>query len=145
MTVFRCSACGTEVSAEVEEMPLPEREGPMPYEAEGECPPRIPPGRFAYDPGPSAFSYLPDRPGQVRRERAGPPGSIVLSPGDARGMAPVAGPGPRGGCCGPDGLGGANLRCTGCRAELAIESADCWTVQQIVLDPRRVVAAPPSP
>ncbi|AZM92401.1 hypothetical protein [Streptomyces sp. W1SF4] len=47
MTVFRCAGCGTAVTAEVEEVPLPEREGPLPCEAEGERPPRIPPGRFA--------------------------------------------------------------------------------------------------
>ncbi|MET9606918.1 hypothetical protein ABZZ17_17855 [Streptomyces sp. NPDC006512] len=143
MTVFRCAGCGTDVTADVREVPLPRTPGPLPYEAEGECPPRIAPGAFARDPEPSAFARTPD----PSRTSYGPPaggprGGIVIGHGDARGMVPIADLGRRGGCCGPDGLGGANLACGGCAAELAIESADCWTVRQIVLDPRRVIAGP---
>ncbi|MDK9494258.1 hypothetical protein QEZ40_000128 [Streptomyces katrae] len=146
MTVFRCAGCRTALTAELDEVPLP-REGPLPYEAEveGECPPRIPPGRFAYDPGPSAFSKVPHPTLKSHLAPGGPTGSIVIGPGDVRGMTPTTDPGTRGGCCGPDGLGGANMLCTGCSAALAIESADCWTVRQVVLDPRQVVADPPAP
>ncbi|MEU9714365.1 hypothetical protein [Streptomyces sp. NPDC047976] len=140
MTVFRCADCGTALTAEVAEVPFPEREGPLPYEAAGECPPRVPPGRFAYDPGPSAFSKVPHPTLKSHLAPGGPTGSIVIGPGDARGMAPTTDPGTRGGCCGPDGTGGANMLCAGCSAAIAIESADCWTPRQIVLDPRRVVA-----
>ncbi|MFF5701487.1 hypothetical protein ACFY7H_03085 [Streptomyces sp. NPDC012794] len=118
--------------------------GPLPYEAEAGARgrTRIPPGRFAYDPRPSAYSWEPGPSRQSGRVPAGPPRSIVLSPGDARGMTPATYLGSRGGCCGPDGLGGANPLCTGCSDRLAIESADCRPAQQIVLDPRRVSAAP---
>lgn len=143
MTVFRCTGCGTAVTAEVDEVPLP-REGPLPYEAAGECPPRMPPGRFAYDPGPSAFSSVPHPTLKSHLARGGPAGSIVIGPADARGMTPTPDGRNRGGCCGPDGTGGANLVCAGCSAALAIESADCWTPLQIVLDPRRVAADPPA-
>ncbi|WP_405977404.1 hypothetical protein [Streptomyces sp. NBC_00158] len=144
MTVFRCAGCGTAVTAELDEVPLP-GEGPLPYEAEGECPPRIPPGGFAYDPEPSAFSWVPHTSPTSYRMPAGPTGSIVIGPDDVRGMTPTTDAGTRGGCCGPDGRGGPNMLCTGCSAALAIESADCWTVRQIVLDPRRVVADPSAP
>lgn len=142
--MFRCAACSTEVSRLVREVPLPDPQTVRaPYEVEGfeDCPPHVAPGTFAYDPEPSRFWYVPaPEEGERVHVPGGPTGSVVLSPTDAVGMVPVADPGRRNGCCGPDGSDGANLACAGCGAELAIESADCWTFQEIVLDPRRVMA-----
>lgn len=54
--------------------------------------------------------------------------------------------GRRNGCCGPDGTDGPNLACAFCRAEIATESADCWTWQQVSLQPGAVecVTLPPT-
>ncbi|MFF1558276.1 hypothetical protein [Streptomyces sp. NPDC058279] len=132
MIVFRCGVCRTRLSAPVREVALPpEDEAPLPFrQPDGEdCPPRLAPGTFAYD-----LSFR-QRPGA----RVGPLGP-VLAPVDVRGVVPL--PHRRHGCCGPSGSHGPNLACAGCGAEVAVETADCYTPQQVALDPASTVAEP---
>ncbi len=144
MVVFRCRRCHGDVTAPVQEMPLPDAdETPAPYEVpEGEeCPPRMRPGTFAYDP--------PEAGGRVFRpqvtgaamglRRAGLEG-IVLARADVRGTELIALRGRLNGCCGLDGCDGPNLVCRGCAAEVATERSDCWTLQEVVLVPDAVEA-----
>jgi hypothetical protein len=142
VVVFRCKRCSNPLTVPVTEVSLPAADDVRrPYEMDdgGECPPRMGAGTFAYDPEPSRFSWRIDKErGDRVRVPGGPVRSIVLSPGDVRGTRPIKGKGRRNGCCGPDGLDGPNLACTRCGAEVAIESADCWTWQDVVLDPRLV-------
>ena len=43
------------------------------------------------------------------------------------------------GCCrGPDGLGGLNLVCAGCGAAVATRQADCFTQDQVTLEPSAI-------
>ncbi|MFG2981629.1 hypothetical protein ACGFYQ_10275 [Streptomyces sp. NPDC048258] len=149
MIVFRCAHCGTDLSVPVRQVPLPpEDEVPLPFQLpDGEdCPPRLAPGTFAYDPRPSRFAWGRAPKGTpAPRVTDGAMRSAVLSPEDVRGVEPV--PRRRQGCCGPSGSQGPNLVCAGCGAEVAVETADCYTMQEIVLDPRfaEAVARPARP
>ncbi|MFD0269401.1 hypothetical protein ACFVGY_22955 [Streptomyces sp. NPDC127106] len=139
MIVFRCAACGTALTAPVREVPLPPLdEAPLPFAVpDGEdCPPRLAPGTFAYDPEPYHLSWAhPPKGVPAPRVRPGSGlRSAVIGPDDVRGVEPI--PRRRQGCCGPSGSQGPNLACAGCGAEVAVETADCYTPQQIALDPR---------
>lgn len=137
VTIFRCVHCKTELTTAVREVPIPPESGTWaPYEAPVDpCPPRMAPGTYAHDPEPSRFSWGPPPKGLRRAGgRPGPARAVVLSPGDIRGVEPIAAR--RIGCCGPMGIDGPNLACAECGAEVAVEAADCCTWQEIVLDSR---------
>jgi hypothetical protein len=125
--IFRCANCQAWLTGPVREVPLPDPDDARaPYEMPDgqECPPRMRPGTFAVDRGAGS--------------------SVVLCPADVRDLRPIHGKGRRNGCCGPDGMDGPNLACAGCGAEVATESADCWTWQQVVLLPTAVESASPT-
>lgn len=147
--VFRCAACENLLTRPLREVPLPDpADLRAPYEMDdGEpCPPHVAAGTFAYDPEPSAFAWTEAREdGAVVGVRGGPRNSVVLNAADVIGLKPITHLGRRNGCCGPDGMDGANLACARCGAEVAIESADCWTLQDVVLDPEAVRTDPVPP
>ncbi len=144
MVVFRCRRCHGDVTAPVREVPLPDADSaPAPYALPKgeECPPRMRPGTFAYDP-PEAGErvFRPQFAGAaLGLRRAGLTG-IVLARADVRGTELISLRGRRNGCCGLDGCDGPNLVCRGCSAEVATERSDCWTPQEVVLVPAAVEA-----
>ena len=144
MVVFRCRRCHGDVTAPVREVPLPDEDSaPAPYELPqgAECPPRMAPGTFAYDP-PEAGErvFRPQFAGAaLGLQRAGLNG-IVLARADVRGAEPTTLRGRRNGCCGLDGCDGPNVVCRACTAEVATERSDCWTPQEVVLLPAAVEA-----
>ena len=144
MVVFRCRRCHGDVTAPVREAPLPDEDStPAPFELPigEECPPRMAPGTFAYDPPEAGERVF--RPhlagGALGLQRAGLNG-IVLARADVRGTELTTLRGRRNGCCGLDGCDGPNLVCSACAAEVATERSDCWTPQEVVLVPAAVEA-----
>ncbi len=121
------------------EVPLPPvDEAPLPYRLPdgGECPPRLAPGSFAHDPEPYHPSWTHPPAGAPAPAR----GSVrSAGPGRVHGVAEV--PRRRQGCCGPSGSQGPNLACAGCGREVAVETADCGTPQQVAFLPDAVVPA----
>ncbi|WP_436791720.1 hypothetical protein [Yinghuangia sp. YIM S10712] len=66
------------------------------------------------------------------------PGFIV-HPDDVQGTDQHPDPTRSSGCCqGPAGGDGLNLVCSGCGAEVATVQADCYTQNQVVLEPAAV-------
>ncbi|GAB2744713.1 hypothetical protein GCM10010442_75750 [Kitasatospora kifunensis] len=61
-------------------------------------------------------------------------GAFVLHPEDTIGLFPHPDHRCSTGCCGPDGVSGRNRVCT-CGVEVATLVADCWTYQELWLDP----------
>ncbi|MEU0838452.1 hypothetical protein ABZ370_03140 [Streptomyces sp. NPDC005962] len=144
MVVFRCRRCHGDITAPVREVPLPDEDStPAPYELpEGEeCPPRMRPGTFAYDP-PEAGErvFRPHAPGATLGLQRAELNGIVLARSDVHGTELTSLRGRRNGCCGLDGCDGPNLECRQCTAELATERSDCWTPQQVTLVPTAVEA-----
>ncbi|GAA3624219.1 hypothetical protein ACLIYM_13055 [Streptomyces fenghuangensis] len=126
--LFRCRSCRAEVTAPVREVPLPHgAKAPCDMPRGQVCPPRLPPGAFAAE-----------RFGEAGRGARGPRPVPVLNPGDLRGTRHTDDPARLNGCCGLDGMDGPNLLCARCGAELATESSDCWTWQQVALLPEAV-------
>lgn len=107
------------------------------------------PGTFAFDPPPSKAAHVirptSDREAVVFPACATPVG-IVLARADVCGVEHTSKRGRLNGCCGLDGCDGPNLVCRWCKAEIATETSDCWTPQQVVLVPGAVeiVLAPES-
>lgn len=141
MVVFRCRRCHTELTAPVREVPLPDADdAPAPYELHGdECPPRMLPGTFAFDPADADEQAVRRRtPGEALGLRKAGLSGVVLARADVWGtrLSPLRGR--RNGCCGLDGCDGPNLVCRRCGAEVATERSDCWTRQEVVLVPAAV-------
>ncbi|MFE0276047.1 hypothetical protein ACFWZY_28735 [Streptomyces sp. NPDC058992] len=143
MFVFRCRRCHGEVTGAVREVPLPDVDRvPVPYEMKNgeECPPRMPPGTFAFDP-PSEAAHR-TRPTSEWEPVVFPSYAelegIVLARADVRHLERTSQPGRLNGCCGLDGCDGPNLVCRWCRTEIATERSDCWTPQEVVLVPAAV-------
>jgi len=140
--VFCCAACNAPLTKPLVEAPL-NMDAKAPYESENrDWEARQPLGTYAIDPEPFGPPYVPV-PGRIGYRNVhvpgGPRGTFVIAPSDALAMDPVPDPSRRSGCCGPSGSDGLNLRCALCGAEVATECADCWTYQEIVLDPGAVV------
>ncbi|MEU6084426.1 hypothetical protein [Streptomyces sp. NPDC047108] len=131
MVVFRCRRCHGDVTAPVREVPLPDPDiAPAPYTVPTgeECPPRMRPGTFAYDPPEAAERvHRPQFAGAALGLRRAGLSGIVLGRADVRGVELTSLRGRRSGCCGMDGFDGPNLVCGGCAAEVATERTDCWT------------------
>ncbi|MFC7303854.1 hypothetical protein ACFQVC_06450 [Streptomyces monticola] len=151
MFIFRCRRCHGEVTRPVREVPLPDiDEAPAPYEMRGdkECPPRMTPGTFAYEPPAESLAHV--RPPSewepvTISPRHGLTG-IVLAEADVRDVETTAKRSRTNGCCGLDGMDGPNLECRWCRAFVATKQSDCWTPQQVALVPAAVeIMLPPAP
>ncbi|WP_190133806.1 hypothetical protein [Streptomyces longispororuber] len=112
MSVITCVYCGESLTGDLREVPLPPASAEFTGERMGT--PLLRQGTYAVSPVTLA---------------------LILHPDDAPGTVPHAALGRRGGCCGPDGLGGPNLLCRGCGAEVATEQTDCWMEHLISVDP----------
>ncbi|MFF7951517.1 hypothetical protein [Streptomyces griseorubiginosus] len=117
MNVPTCADCGTRLTGPLrllpEWPPRPEsdgRKGPDP----GWC--------DAADPGNTCLGN-PDGPGCL--VSAGPRGTLVTHPEDARAYLSGDPEVTEFGCCGPPGLEGPNELCAGCGAVVATLYADC--------------------
>ncbi|NBE50964.1 hypothetical protein [Streptomyces boluensis] len=143
MFVFRCRHCHGEVTGPVREVPLPDPNDALaPYQMgrDEPCPPRMPPGTFAYEPPRAEASAL--RPvnewdAAVLYAKLGLTG-VVLAREDLRDVEVTDKKGRTNGCCGLDGCDGPNLVCRRCRTEIGTEESDCWMAQQVTLIPTAV-------
>ncbi|MER5642859.1 hypothetical protein ABT095_38755 [Kitasatospora sp. NPDC002227] len=142
MTVFVCRACGMPLTGPLQPLDeLPEQcyIDQDPGDKSGVTMAR---GTYAVDPDPFGAPYVaptnpaPDAPANVRVP-GGPIGTFVLHPEDATGLLPHPDRVRSTGCCGPDGMSGHNRVCS-CGTEVATLVADCWTYQELRLDPERV-------
>ncbi|QFG20559.1 hypothetical protein [Actinomadura sp. WMMB 499] len=151
MTVFACAGCGAALTAPVSRVALP-------VHARHRCghellPALMDPGTFAVDPEPSGPPWRPwEEIGTDEAEARGvyapvpalsdgPPGSVVIAPGDVRGTVLIPGR-CDGYCLGLDGGDGANLACAGCGSAVATRIDDCSFWQAIWLAPEAVRPLP---
>ncbi|MEV5731057.1 hypothetical protein AB0N50_35540 [Streptomyces pharetrae] len=110
MTIFRCVGCRQPLTDEVESgEPV---QGPERPAGHAIASPRMAAGTFKVSFDARLLIVHPDDlPGVARHP-------------DARRLA---------GCCGPSGLDGPNLVCSGCGAEVATKESDCWTDNYVAL------------
>jgi hypothetical protein len=102
--------------------------------------PVVPPGHAAFDSRPRTVWRVADgQPGES--VELCPAGSLVVNPEDVVESAVVV-TGRANGCCGLDGLDGANQACTRCGLVLGTAQTDCWTAAEIRLLPGAVSFAP---
>ncbi|MFV8132944.1 hypothetical protein [Streptomyces syringium] len=147
MTVFACARCDAVLTAPVTRVALP-------VHARHSCghellPPLMAPGTYAVDPEPSGPPWRPWS--EIAADEAeargifaplhalsfGPPGAIVVAPGDTRGTVLI----PErcdGYCMGLDGRDGPNLACAHCGQEVATRIDDCSYWQTVWLVPHAV-------
>jgi hypothetical protein len=115
MAVFGCAACGAVLTAPVSRVALPVHA----YQKYGngvQLPVLMEAGTYAVDPEPS-----------------GPPGAVVIAPGDAHGTILV--PERAGGyCCGLDWGDGPNLACLRCGEPVGNRIDDCSLWQAVWLE-----------
>lgn len=140
MTVFHCAACGIPVTAEVEllaELPEERYRDADDREEPGVTVPR---GSYAIDPDPFGAPYVvpeqplpPPAPANCRVP-GGPQGTLVLHPDDGLDLRPHPEHRRSVGCCGSSGVDGRNLVCR-CGGEIGTLVGDCWTAQELRLDP----------
>ncbi|MEU9111100.1 hypothetical protein AB0D04_04670 [Streptomyces sp. NPDC048483] len=152
MTLFACAGCDAVLSAPLSQVALPAHA----HQKWGNgvlLPVLMEPGTYAVDPEPSG---LPWRPwSEVGEEEAaahgvfapvyglcfGPPGAIVIAPGDTRGTVLI----PErcdGYCCGLDGSDGPNLACAQCGRAVATRIDDCSLWQAVWFAPHAVAHLP---
>ena len=62
-----------------------------------------------------------------------PRGTLVINIADALSLARHPDPARWSGCCGPDGLDGANMVCA-CGNEVATQKADCWMPHALIFE-----------
>ncbi len=146
-----CAGCGTELTAPVSRVALPDHTH---YGAWEELhPPLMDPATYAVEP-------LPTGPpwrlwGDVGEDLAAEQGvylpqysvsfgsrdRIVIAPGDSRGMALILEK-CEGYCMGIDGRDGPNLACEGCGRPVATRMDDCGLWQTVWLEPDAVRRVP---
>ncbi|MGO0578085.1 hypothetical protein [Ornithinimicrobium panacihumi] len=123
--VVGCRRCGRALSREVyplPEMPQPElRAGGEGYD------PTVPVGYVAVDP----VGIGRDATGAT----VGTVGCLVTHIDDGLDLVPHEDAARHHGCCADDGLDGPNLRCPGCRSEIATLRDDCWSPQELRFEP----------
>ncbi|MEV5829502.1 hypothetical protein AB0L25_28455 [Spirillospora sp. NPDC052242] len=151
MTVFACAGCGAVLTAPLSEVALPVlAHGRYGHDL---LPALMDPGTYAVDPEPSGppwrrWSEIDPDEAAARGVYApvpalsfGPPGAVVIAPGDVRGTVLIP---DRcdGYCLGLDGRDGPNLACAGCELAVATRIDDCSFWQAIRLDPRTVRRLP---
>ncbi|MFF5125529.1 hypothetical protein ACFY41_01120 [Streptomyces syringium] len=147
MTVFACARCDAVLTAPVTRIALPVHA----RHSYGHdlLPPLMDPGTYAVDPEPSGPPWRPWN--EIAADEAeargifapvhtlsfGPPGAIVVAPGDTRGTVLI----PErcdGYCMGLDGRDGPNLACAHCGQEVATRIDDCSYWQAVWLVPHAV-------
>jgi hypothetical protein len=142
VTVFACLRCQGVLTEDLSEVPfamLAVPTSPSDLSPDEECPPWLMRGTFAVDPSPFGPPYVPD-PDDEFLISAGSVHTILINPHDLVVRHSHPDSRRRSGCCGPAGHDGPNLLCV-CGAEIATESADCWTAQVIRLEPAAVAQA----
>ena len=157
MTVFFCSKCGTELTAELTRLPsVPDiQDLDRARDKSGHVPSTVPLGHYAVDPEPWGAPFVPlKRPeslvsarsgvvqlscGGLALTSAGLRNTMVVHPGDVPGVLPLPGGENGSGCCGPTGTQGPNHACH-CGTRIATLAADCLGPYELRLDPVRVYA-----
>ncbi|WP_097323003.1 hypothetical protein [Paractinoplanes atraurantiacus] len=158
MTVFGCRVCGAALTVPVSEVALPVHAHQKYGNGPGSLEPALESGTFAVDPLPSGPPWRPWEElgtgeaealgwyGRRVRVSVGPPGRVLVGPGDVRGS--VIDPALVGeyGCCGLDGVE-PNTVCVSCRTPVATRIDDCGLRQAIWLYPPaiRVLEGGPGP
>ena len=146
---FYCEACGTPLTRTVARLPaVPEPRPEVDYG--GTTEPTVPEGHWAFDSEPAGWapreqSQLdPDeQPGDVTKWRPhGLWNCPILNVSDLLALTPHPDGLRSGGCCGRDGSDGPNVVCPSCGLPVGTVSDDCWTAQEVRLDPGSVVARP---
>ncbi|MFJ3926360.1 hypothetical protein [Streptomyces sp. NPDC090022] len=124
MFVFVCAGCGASLTIPLSQVALPVH-AHQKYGNGIQLPVLMESGTFAVDPEPS-----------------GPPGAVVIAPGDAGGTVLI--PNHRGGgyCCGLDGADGPNVACAECGLPVASRIDDCSLWQATWLAPNAVRRLP---
>jgi hypothetical protein len=144
VTVFTCAGCGAELTVPLSRVALPVHcRQQYDHELLGVL---MEPGTYAVDPEPFGppwrpWSEIEDPEGlglyaPVFAVSDGPRGSVVVAPGDVRGMVFLSRP--DGYCIGLDGRDGPNLACERCGRPVATRMDDCSRWQAVWLDPRSV-------
>ncbi|MEU4620315.1 hypothetical protein AB0G04_10110 [Actinoplanes sp. NPDC023801] len=146
MTVFGCGTCGSALTVPVSRVALPVHAQQKYGNGPGSLDPVLEPGTYAVNPLPSGSPWRPWAELEAGEAEAlgwyaprfgvsdGPTGSVLLAPGDVRGVvidpALVGGAG----CCGLDG-GDPNMVCVTCGTPVATRIDDCGLRQAVWLDP----------
>ncbi|MFD5621004.1 hypothetical protein [Streptomyces yangpuensis] len=149
--MFVCAGCGTELTAPVSRVALPDH---TEYGAwEQLHPPLMEPATYALNPRPTGPPWrLWDDVGEdLAAEQGvylpqysvsfGSRDRIVIAPGDSRGMALILEK-CEGYCMGIDGRDGPNLACEGCGRPVATRMDDCGLWQTVWLEPDQVRRRP---
>ncbi|MEU2391407.1 hypothetical protein [Streptomyces sp. NPDC007369] len=153
MFVFVCAGCGAELTNPLSQVALPVH-AHQKYGNGVQLPVLMESGTFAVDPepwGPPWRRWEDIHPDEAAARGVyapvyalsdGPPGAIVIAPGDARGAVLI--PENRGGgyCCGMDGADGPNMACAECALPVASRIDDCSLWQATWLAPNAVRRVP---
>ncbi|WP_234308504.1 hypothetical protein [Streptomyces sp. NRRL F-4428] len=149
--MFVCAGCGTELTAPVSRVALPDHTHHGAWERLH--PPLMEPATYAVETRPTGPPWrlwddvgedLAARQGVYLPQYAvsfGSRGRVVIAPGDSRGMALI----PdrcEGYCMGIDGRDGPNLACRGCGRAVATRMDDCGLWQTVWLEPDEVRCVP---
>ncbi|KAB2340160.1 hypothetical protein [Actinomadura rudentiformis] len=147
MTVFACVRCGAVLTAPVSQVALPVQARQI-Y-GHDLLPALMEPGTYAVEPEPSGppwrlWSEVGAEEAEARGVYApvhslsyGPPGAIVVAPGDVRGTVLIL-EHCDGYCMGLDGRDGPNLACVQCGQAVATRIDDCSLWQAVWLAPQAV-------
>ncbi|MER5462365.1 hypothetical protein ABT010_17075 [Streptomyces sp. NPDC002668] len=152
MFVFVCAGCGAELTTSLSQVALPAH-ARQKYGNGIQLPVLMEPGTFAVDPepwGPPWRRWEEIHPDEAAARGIyapvyalsdGPPGAIVIAPGDTRSTLLI--PEKRGGaCCGLDGADGPNMACEACGLPVASRIDDCSLWQAVWLAPDAVRCLP---
>ncbi|MER5323001.1 hypothetical protein [Streptosporangium roseum] len=107
MSFLACTRCGRHLTSEVSQEDTPPANRDVPGQA------FIAKGTYA-----SSWNH-----------------GFVLHPDDAAGASQHPDPRRLVGCCGPSGMDGPNLVCSGCGAEIGTQESDCWKPHFVVTLP----------
>jgi hypothetical protein len=88
-------------------------------------------GTFAIDPAPYLLGN--DDSDTAGEDPLTATQTVVINPLDGQLLRPHRESSRLSGCCRRDGLGGPNLLCARCGAEVGVEISDCWTEYDIRL------------
>ncbi|MDX3640778.1 hypothetical protein, partial [Streptomyces sp. MB09-02B] len=148
MFVFACAGCGARLTSPLSQVALPVR-AHQKYGNGIQLPVLMEPGTFAVEAEPSGPPWRrweeidPDEAtargihAPVEALSDGPPGAVVIAPGDVRGTRLI--PEKAGGyCCGLDGADGPNMACEACGLPVASRIDDCSLWQAVWLAPNVV-------